>query len=101
LEKAARLVAPMGKITMKAAGNPKFADKEHEGTERHGFQINSSPKHGETRQMKHDKKAAGETNIKAARHIDFVQFGGSGQITQRTTSGRMILLKFTTDSSLT
>jgi hypothetical protein len=31
--------------------------------------------------MKHDEKAAGESNIKAARHIDFVQFGGSGQIT--------------------
>jgi hypothetical protein len=68
LEKSTGFIASMREITMKSSRDAEFADKEHEGTERHGLQIHSSPKHGETREMNHDKKNTGKSNIKAARH---------------------------------
>jgi hypothetical protein len=74
LEESTRLVTPMGKITMKPAGDAKLADQEHESAERHGIEIDSRPKHAETCQMNQDKKNAGKSDIKAARHTGFVLF---------------------------
>ncbi len=59
---------------MKPAGDPKFANEEHESAERHGPQINSRPKHGEAREVNHDKENAGKSDVKAANHTDFVPF---------------------------
>ena len=74
LEEAARFIASMGEITMKSPGDPKFANEEYESAERHSLQIYARPKHGEARQVNHDKKNASKSDVKAASHTDFVLF---------------------------
>ena len=70
LEKSTGFVASMREVTMKSSRDAEFADNEHESAKRQSFQIDSSPKDGETREMKRDKKNPGKSDIKAARHIN-------------------------------
>src|ERR1700733_12142299 len=64
LEPAARLVTPMGEVAMKSTGDAELPDEEHKGTKRHGFQVNSGPKHRKTSHVNRDKKDAGKGDAK-------------------------------------
>jgi hypothetical protein len=60
LENAARLVAPVGEITVKSPGNAEFAGKKHERTERDGLHVDPGPKHGDARQMDTNEEKTGK-----------------------------------------
>lgn len=72
LEQTTGFITSMREVTMESPGDPEFADKEHEGRERHRLQINSGPKHGEARQMNHDEKNPRKSDIKASIHTDLI-----------------------------
>ena len=65
LKDTARLVAAMREVAVKGAGDAEFPDKEHERAEQQRTAINAGPEHRETREMKPDKKEAGDGDMKA------------------------------------
>jgi hypothetical protein len=68
LKEPARFVASMRKVAMKSARDAEFAGKKHESAERGGLPVDPGPKHGETRQMKHNEKDPGKRNVEVSVH---------------------------------
>ena len=56
LEEPARLVAAVGEIAVKSAGDAELTSEKHKGAERDGLHIDAGPDHGKACQMDPDEK---------------------------------------------
>ena len=74
LERAAGLVAAMGKITVKRAGDAELADEEHERAEAGGLHVDPGPDHREAHEVHDNEHDARKGDTETTVHIRRVEY---------------------------